>query len=76
VFLGLNGVVVKSHGSASARGVAHAVDVAASLLENNLIERIASDLGELAQAALPNGAAAPQPEAGATAAADQQDRAS
>ena len=49
VFLGLNGVVVKSHGSANAKGVANAVAVAASLLEESLIERIAADLGELGQ---------------------------
>ena len=40
VFLGLNGVVVKSHGSASAQGVANAVAVTARLLENNITERI------------------------------------
>jgi phosphate acyltransferase len=44
VFLGLNGVVVKSHGSANALGVANAVAVAARLLEENLTERIAADL--------------------------------
>ena len=61
VFLGLNGVVVKSHGSASAKGVAHAVAVAARLLENKLTERIANDLAELGEDALRkngNGAAA------------------
>ncbi len=47
VFLGLNGVVVKSHGSASALGVANAVAVTARLLEENLIERIAADLAQL-----------------------------
>ena len=47
VFLGLNGVVVKSHGSANAMGVANAVAVAARLLEDKLTERIAHDLGEL-----------------------------
>ena len=47
VFLGLNGVVVKSHGSASAIGVANAVAVTARLLEENLIERIAADLSRL-----------------------------
>lgn len=47
VFLGLNGVVVKSHGSANAKGVAQAVTVAARLLENRLIDRIADDLGQL-----------------------------
>lgn len=47
VFLGLNGVVVKSHGSATAKGVAHAVAVTARLLENKLTERIAQDLSAL-----------------------------
>ena len=50
VFLGLNGVVVKSHGSASALGVANAVAVAARLLEENLIERITTDLARLGTA--------------------------
>ena len=47
VFLGLNGIVVKSHGSASALGVANAVTVTARLLEENLIERITADLARL-----------------------------
>ena len=47
VFLGLNGVVVKSHGSANADGVAHAVAVTARLLEERLTERISADLAEL-----------------------------
>ena len=47
VFLGLNGVVVKSHGSASAVGVAHAVAVAARLLEDRLTDRISADLAAL-----------------------------
>ncbi|MES2493311.1 MAG: phosphate acyltransferase PlsX [Pseudomonadota bacterium] len=47
VFLGLNGVVVKSHGSANALGVANAVAVAARLLEENLTERIAADLARV-----------------------------
>ncbi|UVI38101.1 phosphate acyltransferase PlsX [Qipengyuania spongiae] len=50
VFLGLNGVVVKSHGSANAKGVANAVEVAARLLEDDITNRIASDLGVLDQA--------------------------
>lgn len=49
VFLGLNGVVVKSHGGASAAGVANAVAVAARLLEEKLTERIAADLAELGE---------------------------
>ncbi len=47
VFLGLNGVIVKSHGSANSKGVAHAVAVTASLLSNALTERIAHDLAQL-----------------------------
>ncbi len=48
VFLGLNGVIVKSHGSANAKGVANAVTVAARLLEEKLTERILADLAEIA----------------------------
>ena len=51
VFLGLNGVVVKSHGSADAKGVANAVAVAARLLENEITERISADLERLANQA-------------------------
>ena len=47
VFLGLNGVVVKSHGSATAKGVANAVEVAARLLEDDITNRITQDLTEL-----------------------------
>jgi glycerol-3-phosphate acyltransferase PlsX len=49
VFLGLNGVVVKSHGSATALGVANAVAVTARMLEENLTERISADLAELGE---------------------------
>ena len=52
VFLGLNGVIVKSHGSASAAGVDNAVAVAARLLEESLTERIAADLAELGEGKL------------------------
>ena len=59
MFVGLNGVVVKSHGSASVAGVANAVAVAARLLEDTLTERIAADLAELGEAQLrKNGATA------------------
>lgn len=44
IFLGLNGVVVKSHGSANARGVANAIEVAARLASNRLTARISDDL--------------------------------
>jgi len=55
VFLGLNGVVVKSHGSATASGVANAVAVTARLLEESLTERIAADLAELGEQRLRDG---------------------
>jgi len=44
VFLGLGGIVVKSHGSASALGVANAIGLTARLLEENLTEHITADL--------------------------------
>lgn len=47
VFLGLNGIVVKSHGSANALGVANAVGVTQRLLEENLTTRISADLARL-----------------------------
>ncbi len=50
VFLGLNGVVVKSHGSANAKGVANAVHVAARLLEEDITQRITTDMARIAAA--------------------------
>jgi phosphate acyltransferase len=47
VFLGLNGVVVKSHGSANATGVANAVHVAARLLKADITRRIADDIANV-----------------------------
>lgn len=49
VFLGLNGVVVKSHGSADEKGVANAVEVAARLVEDSILERISEDLTKIGQ---------------------------
>ncbi|MFM9827522.1 MAG: phosphate acyltransferase PlsX [Sphingomonas sp.] len=45
VFLGLNGLVVKSHGGANELGVAHAIAVAAKMLRDDLARRISDDLG-------------------------------
>jgi glycerol-3-phosphate acyltransferase PlsX len=42
VFLGVNGVVVKSHGGADARGVASAVNMAASLASRPFRDEVAS----------------------------------
>lgn len=47
VMMGLNGVVVKSHGSADEKGVAHAVAVAARLVEEDVTSRIARDLDQM-----------------------------
>ena len=44
VFLGLNGLVVKSHGGATAKGVANAIGVAARMARNDLAHKIAEDL--------------------------------
>jgi glycerol-3-phosphate acyltransferase PlsX len=44
VFLGLNGLVVKSHGSANETGVANAIAVAAKSVRDDLARRIAEDL--------------------------------
>jgi glycerol-3-phosphate acyltransferase PlsX len=44
VFLGLNGLVVKSHGGANPKGVANAISVAASMVGNDIIRNIGEDL--------------------------------
>jgi glycerol-3-phosphate acyltransferase PlsX len=44
VFLGLNGIVVKSHGSADEGGVANAIAVAAKLARASIAQRIGEDL--------------------------------
>lgn len=48
VFLGLNGIVVKSHGSATPKGIANAIGVAAKLVANDITHRIADDLQHFA----------------------------
>ncbi|QPQ54314.1 phosphate acyltransferase PlsX [Allosphingosinicella flava] len=44
VFLGLNGLVVKSHGNATAKGVANAIRVAARMVREELTRKIMDDL--------------------------------
>ncbi len=44
VFLGLNGVVLKSHGSANATGVASAIGVCANLVAQDITRQVADDL--------------------------------
>jgi glycerol-3-phosphate acyltransferase PlsX len=44
VFLGLNGLVVKSHGGATPKGVANAIKVAARMVKYDITRRIGEDL--------------------------------
>jgi glycerol-3-phosphate acyltransferase PlsX len=46
-FLGLNGIVVKSHGGADARGFANAIRLAADLAKSNFAAEIDRNLGRL-----------------------------
>ena len=48
VFLGLNGIVVKSHGGANAKGIANAIGVTAKLVANDITRRISDDLDHFA----------------------------
>lgn len=57
VFLGLNGLVVKSHGNATDAGVANAIRVAARMVREDIAHRITDDLAQIAAARL-NGQAA------------------
>ncbi len=50
VFLGLNGVVLKSHGSADEKGVANAVHVCAQLVEKDIVGQVQADLGNFRSA--------------------------
>jgi glycerol-3-phosphate acyltransferase PlsX len=57
VFLGLNGLVVKSHGSANPKGVANAIRVAASMVRNDITRKIGDDLDNFRAHAFANEAA-------------------
>ena len=47
VFLGLNGVVVKSHGGTDAEGFAHAVDVAMDMVTHGFNEKIRTGMAQI-----------------------------
>jgi len=72
VFLGLNGIVVKSHGGTDDEGFAAAIELGYDMVRNRLIERIKADLDSfharqaLGKPAMPG---APEP----TAAAEDRD---
>jgi glycerol-3-phosphate acyltransferase PlsX len=57
VFLGLNGLVVKSHGSANPKGVSNAIRVAASIVRNDITRKIGEDLDNFRAHAFANEAA-------------------
>src|SRR5438128_5963466 len=57
VFLGLNGLVLKSHGSANNKGVANAIGVAARMVRNDIIRKIGEDLDNFRAHAFANEAA-------------------
>ena len=57
VFLGLNGLVVKSHGSANTKGVSNAIRVAASIVRNDITRKIGEDLDNFRAHAFANEAA-------------------
>jgi glycerol-3-phosphate acyltransferase PlsX len=44
VFLGLNGVVIKSHGGASSEGFCSAIEVGYDMVRNGLMQKIEADL--------------------------------
>ncbi len=48
VMLGLNGVVVKSHGGTDAEGFAHAIDVAMDMVVHRFNDHIREDLAQIA----------------------------
>ncbi|QRG05465.1 phosphate acyltransferase PlsX [Xanthobacter dioxanivorans] len=53
VFLGLNGIVIKSHGGTDAEGFAAAVDLAYDMVRHELLARIEKSLGRLHPPATP-----------------------
>ncbi|GAB4238810.1 MAG: phosphate acyltransferase PlsX [Methyloligellaceae bacterium] len=44
VFLGLNGIVIKSHGGTDATGFASAIDIGYDMARSRLVERLAEDI--------------------------------
>lgn len=49
VFLGVNGIVVKSHGGANARGVSSALNVAANLAKHPFLDDVAKTVSDVMQ---------------------------
>jgi glycerol-3-phosphate acyltransferase PlsX len=53
VFLGLNGVVIKSHGATDAEGFAYAVDIAYDIVRHELLAKIGQTLTRDSQESAP-----------------------
>ena len=51
VFLGLNGIVIKSHGGADAEGFAAAIDMGYDMVRNELLAKIGQSMARDLQAA-------------------------
>ena len=58
VFVGLTGVVVKSHGGTDALGFATAIDVAIEMVRNGLVAKIAEDVAQVHSILAPEAKAA------------------
>ena len=53
VFLGLNGVVIKSHGGTDAEGFAYAVDLGYDMVRHELLAKIGQSLTRHCRATVP-----------------------
>jgi glycerol-3-phosphate acyltransferase PlsX len=53
VVLGLNGLVIKSHGGADAEGLASAIELARDMARNDLVRMIAQDRAVVGRAGEP-----------------------
>ena len=53
VFLGLNGIVIKSHGGTDAEGFAAAIEIGHDVVRDDLLAKITAALGRLGKAARP-----------------------
>ena len=54
IFLGLNGVAVKSHGGTDALGFANAIGVAVDMLLHHSLDKIREDFAKLTEQSVPN----------------------
>jgi glycerol-3-phosphate acyltransferase PlsX len=53
VFLGLNGIVIKSHGGADAEGFAAAVEIGSTVARNRVVDKINDDLAAWRESHMP-----------------------